>query len=258
MPFEFDGEQYKKASDHQRQWGAQLISELRLTGREQILDLGCGDGAPTAQLAGLVPQGHVLGIDASEGMIASTRRHARANLTFRLQDINEIDFHDEFDVVFSNATLHWIKDHCRLLANVLTGLRTDGVARFSFAGDGNCSNLFRVLDEVMGRAEFASYFREFDWPWYMPMIDAYSRLASGFDFREVKVWGENADRHFPDVESMVRWIDQPSLVPLLKHVDGPDKRRFRDAVVQRMIAETRQNDGRCFETFRRVHLFARR
>lgn len=69
MPYEFDAERYKQASAHQRSWGERLIAELALKGHEHILDLGCGDGRLTAQLAEQVPQGHVLGIDASQNMI---------------------------------------------------------------------------------------------------------------------------------------------------------------------------------------------
>jgi ubiquinone/menaquinone biosynthesis C-methylase UbiE len=69
MTFEFDGGKYQKASTHQKEWGAKLISEFTFNGSEHILDLGCGDGAITAELATLVPNGYVVGIDASRGMI---------------------------------------------------------------------------------------------------------------------------------------------------------------------------------------------
>ena len=55
---------------------------------------------------------------------------------------------------------------------------------------------------------------------------------------------------------MTRWIDQPSLVPFLAHVPEQDKEAFRTFVVDRMIQETRQPDGRCFETFRRINVAA--
>ena len=83
-------------------------------------------------------------------------------------------------------------------------------------------------------------------------------MVGEFDFREARVWDENADRFFPDAEAMVRWIEQPSLVPFLPHVSEPDRQSFRDAVVELMIATCRQDDGRCFETFRRVNLLARK
>jgi trans-aconitate 2-methyltransferase len=107
----FDGEKYRQASIHQKEWGMQLIVELPLNGRERILDLGCGDGALTAQLASRVPDGFVLGIDSAPSMIAAASHHARPNLRFELLDMRELNYDEEFDVVFSNSALHWVKDH---------------------------------------------------------------------------------------------------------------------------------------------------
>jgi trans-aconitate methyltransferase len=259
MKLDFDGEKYKLASDQQKAWGRLLISGLGLRGNEKILDLGCGDGALTAELAGLVPNGFVLGIDASQSMIETARKsHAGAGLQFRLHDINAIDFESEFDLVFSNATLHWIKDHGKMLRNVFRSLKDRGTARFQFAAEGNCSNLVRIVREVMSEQRYAAYFDEFDWPWYMPSVEEYRRLLENVPFAEKKVWIENADRYFESAEAMTKWIDQPSLVPFLACVAERARRPFRDAVVERMISRTRQRDGTCFETFRRLNVFARK
>jgi trans-aconitate methyltransferase len=71
-----------------------------------------------------------------------------------------------------------------------------------------------------------------------------------------KEWGTKliADRFFPDVEAIVKGVDQPNLVPFLAHVPETDRGAFRDVVVRRMIEETKQADGRCFETFRRINV----
>ena len=254
MAHEFDGEKYEKASAHQKEWGTKLIAELDLRGTERILDLGCGDGALTARIADLVPHGEVVGIDASRGMIEAARSKERKNLRFLLMDINELNYVEQFDVVFSNATLHWIKDHRRLLRNVGRALLKGGRLRFNFAGDGNCSHFFSVIRQAMSAEEFAADFAGFDWPWYMPSVEEYPALmeASGMD--KGRVWGENADRYFPDAAEMIRWIDQPSLVPFLAHLPDGAKLRFREYV--RMIELTRQADGRCFETFRRINVSA--
>ena len=106
----------------------------------------------------------------------------------------------------------------------------------------------------MAQEEFAAFFTEFVWPWYMPDLDEYKTLAESSELSHVRVWGENADRCFPDAEAMIRWIDQPSLVPFLVHV--PAKESFRDFVVDTMIRRTRQDDGRFFETFRRINVSA--
>ncbi len=122
--FEFDGKKYKTASKHQKEWGNDLISEFSFKGNEAILDLGCGDGILTEQLALSVPRGKVLGIDASLHMIETARMIHRNNLTFAHMDINKMNFEKEFDLIFSNAALHWVKDHRQLLKNAHKALKT--------------------------------------------------------------------------------------------------------------------------------------
>ena len=259
MAFEFDGEKYKKASAHQKEWGKRIISEFSFRGDERILDLGSGDGALTSMFAELVPDGFVLGIDASRGMIEEAGKIGKPNLLFREMDINSIEFREEFDLVFSNATLHWIKDHRSLLTRVIDSLKPGGIVRFNFAAAGNCSNFFRIVRELIAGDYYIRYFKDFEWPWYMPEIEEYRAMAEQFSFREARVWGENADRYFPDTDALVGWIDQPSIVPFLKHInDAETGELFRDAVVKRMIKATLQEDGTFFETFRRVNLFARK
>jgi trans-aconitate 2-methyltransferase len=133
MPHEFDAEAYKKSSTHQKEWGNRIISEFHFKGSERIMDLGCGDGVLTARLAEMVPEGFVLGIDSSRGMIEAARGLRSKNLEFRLEDINSLDYREEFDLVFSNATLHWVKDHNRLLESCFKSLKRGGKVRFNFA-----------------------------------------------------------------------------------------------------------------------------
>lgn len=147
--YEFDGEKYKQGSSHQKEWGTKLISELMLKGNERILDLGCGDGVLTKQLAGIVINGEVIGIDASEGMIKVAKELESKNLSFLILDIDDLNFKEEFDLIFSNATLHWVKDHNKLLRNCYTALKLGGLLRFNFAGHGNCSNFYEVVKTVM-------------------------------------------------------------------------------------------------------------
>jgi trans-aconitate methyltransferase len=106
--------------------------------------------------------------------------------------------------------------------------------------------------------DYIQYFTDFEWPWYFPELSKYETLVKEYPFKETKIWGENADRYFPDVNSIVKWIDQPSLVPFLEVVPQPEKQRFRNYIVEKMIEVTLQKDGRCFETFRRINLWARK
>ncbi|RLA08061.1 MAG: methyltransferase type 11 [Gammaproteobacteria bacterium] len=257
--FDFDGEKYREASNHQKEWGSKLISELKLDGTEHILDLGCGDGTITALLSKHVPNGYVVGIDASKGMINTAKKTYKLdNIDFKLLDINTIRYLDKFDIVVSNAALHWIKNHKQLLANIYMALKNNGIVRFNFAANENCSNFLKAIKRIIKYPRYKKYFKDFIWPWYMPKINEYKLLMGQSLFSEIKVWGENADRNFPDKETMIKWIDQPSIVPFLMHIKEKDKKEFRDTVIKQMIEETSQPEGTCFETFRRINVLAKK
>jgi len=252
----FDGKKYEEASQHQRKWGTKLINELKLKGDEIILDLGCGNGLTTRELAMRVPGGKVVGVDNAPSMLETADAHRTENTELLLLDINELSFRSEFDVVFSSATLHWILDHERLLDNICAALKPGGFARMQFACDGNCSNFFAVAREVMKLHDFEKHFRGFTWPWYMPKLKEYEKLLSKTEFRDSRVWGENADHHFPNEESMAGWIEQPSIVPLIAALPESLRTQFRNDVVERMLKRTKQADGTYFETFRRINIYA--
>ncbi len=232
-----------------------LIDELALRGNEQVIDLGCGDGILTRQIAERVPGGSVLGVDSSPSMINTAKKLEGGNLRFEVLNINDLTFEGEFDVAFSNAALHWVKDHGRLLDHVRSGLRAGGRIRFNFAGDGNCSNFFAVAREVMELPRYRRYFEQAQWPWFMPTLEEYEFLVRSKKFSEHRTWTENADRFFTEDE-LLSWIDQPSLVPLLALVHENDKKGMRDLVVEKMKERTRAPDGSYFETFRRMNLSA--
>lgn len=203
-----------------------------------------------------MPGGRTVGIDASEGMIKTAKELETDRLSFINMDIDSISFIDEFDLIFSNAALHWVEDHKKLLASCHRALKKNGIIRFKFAGDGNCSNFYEVIREAMRNKNYKKYFLSFEWPWFMPETEEYKSLVTGTDFKDVEVCGENADRYFATKDEMIKWIDQPAIVPFLKLIGDENKKAFRDEVVSRMIDKTEQPDGRCFETFRRINVRA--
>lgn len=102
-----------------------------------------------------------MGIDASIGMINTAKELEGLNLSFMCLDIAEMEFNNNFDIIFSNAALHWVKDHERLLDSCRTALKPNGVVRFNFAGDGNCSNFYEVIRQVMNEPTYRKYFENF-------------------------------------------------------------------------------------------------
>lgn len=259
MTYEFNGEKYKKSSTHQKEWGNKIINELKISKNAKILDLGCGDGTITLELAKKAPQGFVLGIDASTGILDMAKQNEIKNLAFEKMDINHLTLSDKFDLIFSNATLHWIKDHIKLWKSIYPLLNNKGIIRFNFAADGNCASFFKIIKKIIQKTEYVQFFKEFEWSWFMPEIKKYQNIIKEVSFLNIDIWEENADRFFPNEESLIGWIDQPSIVPFLKHIPGNKlKKQFRNTVVEAMIKKTKQKDNKYFETFRRINVMAKR
>ena len=118
----WNAEDYAKNSSAQLKWAQELIEKLALQGGESVLDIGCGDGKITSQLALAADNGNVVGIDQSEEMIRlASERFPSAkypNLSFLCMDATGISLSRKFDVGFSNAALHWVKDHAKALRGV--------------------------------------------------------------------------------------------------------------------------------------------
>lgn len=256
--YEFDGEKYKAASSHQKEWGKSLISNISLQGDEIILDLGCGDGHLTEQLSLLVPGGKVFGIDASVGMITTAQKICRDNLVFLHMDMNDLHYSGEFHIIFSNAALHWVKDHRRLLRNSYTALKTGGILLWDFGGSGNCFDFLAVMQKKIAEDNYRDFFRDFEMPWFMPSKAHYEKLISGICFSDYSVTEVNRDRYFATSDEIIKWIDQPCIVPFMEYIPDPLKSTFRREVIEEMLARTRQPDGTYFGAFRRLQVYARK
>ncbi len=133
-PYNWNAQDYAKNSANQQQWARELFPKLKLQGNEALLDIGCGDGKITAELARSLPEGWVVGVDSSEKMITlaqnSFPQKDYRNLTFQVMDARKLAFQSRFDVVFSNAALHWIVDQKAVLEGVQRSLKPGGICYF--------------------------------------------------------------------------------------------------------------------------------
>ncbi|MDO5602831.1 MAG: methyltransferase type 11, partial [Oscillospiraceae bacterium] len=140
--------------------------------------------------------------------------------------------------------------------NVFRALKENGVLLWDFAGNGNCSNFFEVVREKIQSKKYKQYFSDFEWPWYMPAKDDYEKIVAASGCCRYSIAEVNRDRFFSNADEMIKWIDQPSIVPFVSMIPEEMKMEFRDDVIQAMLARTLQPDGTCFETFRRIRVKA--
>ena len=123
----------------------------------------------TAEIANLVHAGHVIGVDNSTTMIdlANKRYPSKdySNLSFEVMDARSLSFSECFDVIFSNAALHWLKDHSLVVKGTYRGLRPGGRILFQMGGKGNAKVILYVLEEIVSLPRWDSYFKGFDFPY---------------------------------------------------------------------------------------------
>jgi len=127
----WNAEDYCQHSHVQEEAAQSLIQQIQWYGNEQVLDIGCGDGKITAKIADLVKNGAVLGIDVSPEMISfSQKKFAKdlyPNLTFLLQNAEELNYINRFGVIFSSFAIQWVSDQKLLFAKMHQGLIAGGL-----------------------------------------------------------------------------------------------------------------------------------
>jgi trans-aconitate 2-methyltransferase len=228
---DWDAATYDRVSgDVQLVWALEQLERVSLGGDEVALDAGCGSGRVTSELVHRLPRGRVYGVDQAPSMVEHARRALGYSATILGQDLAELELPEPVDVVFSNATFHWIQDHDALFAAVHRALRPGGRLVAQCGGRGNIDAFRTIADEVAGEEPFAPYFDGWRRPWnYATTEDTEERLRNA-GFENISCWFEpkrvspEDPRAFIQTVCLVRHLD-----PLPEELRAP----FVDLVLQR-------------------------
>ena len=162
-----------------------LVDLLAPKSDERILDLGCGTGVLTSEIA--MSGAKVFGIDRSPEMVAQARSKFPA-LRFEVVDATEMKFNEEFDAVFSNAVLHWIPEAEQVVRGIARVLKPGGRFVAEFGGKGNIQTLVKAFHRAfaglgMSEPEDVS-------PWFYPGIAEYAALLEkhGLEVRSASLF----------------------------------------------------------------------
>jgi trans-aconitate methyltransferase len=206
----WDPEDYAVHSDGQLVWARDLMARMKLSGGESILDIGCGDGKVTAELARAVPRGVVVGVDSSSEFILFAREHYPArthpNLKFEECDARGLAYSRMFDIAFSNAALHWLDDHRAFLAGLARSLKPGGQMTISCGGAGNAEEIASAMDDVVRRPKWREWFADFKFPWFFYSTSDYARWLpeAGFTARRLELIDRDMTRKGKD--GLVSWL----------------------------------------------------
>jgi trans-aconitate methyltransferase len=184
---------YYHQSALQQAMAKEQLDQLHLGGTERILDVGCGDGKITAQIAARVRGGFVLGVDPSPDMIAFASSlfgpPALANLRFVLADARNLTYREEFDLVVSFNALHWVPEQREALRSIHAALKPGGRAQLRLVSNGPRKSLEDVIEEIRDEARWAHHFQGFRKPYAHFTPDEYRALAEleGFQILQLRV-----------------------------------------------------------------------
>jgi trans-aconitate 2-methyltransferase len=187
---DWDASAYDRVSDVQEDWSRGVIDRLDLQGDETVLDAGCGSGRVTKLLLERLPQGRVIGVDASPSMIEKARDALPDGTEFIVSDLLDLELDQAVDAVFSNATFHWILDHRRLFKRLHAALRPGGAIEAQCGGIGNLDEFLNSLENINGDERFAPYVRGVASTWNFASPGDTELRLDGAGFEDTRCWLE--------------------------------------------------------------------
>ncbi|RBY80615.1 methyltransferase type 11 [Geodermatophilus sp. TF02-6] len=200
---DWDAAGYARLSTPQQSWARDVLARLHLRGDETVVDLGCGAGLVTEQLAALVPRGRVVAVDVSAAMVRATRARLGDRAEVVRADLHEFTWPEPADVLVSTATLHWVPDHARLWRHLRGLLRPGGVLAVQYGGAGNIPGVEEAMAELAGREPFAAHLAPFRSPWTFDAVETARREVATAGFTDVRVWSERRPARPPDVPAFL-------------------------------------------------------
>lgn len=242
----WDPDRYARNAGFVAELGAPVVDLAEIVPGERVLDLGCGDGALTVKLkeAGA----DVLGVDASADQIGAA---AARGLDARVMDGHALDFDGEFDLVFSNATLHWLSSNPdRVIAGVARALKPGGRFVAEMGGFGNVGAIRRALHASLAKRRVDA--QAYD-PWYFPTIGDYaSRLERGGLLVTYALLFDRPTRLPGELEDWLDTFGEPFLTPLPAAAHPAVKREVAEAVAGAL----RHDDGVWYADYVRLRFRA--
>jgi trans-aconitate methyltransferase len=230
---------------------AKVLDLLDAKPGERILDLGCGTGHLTARIA--EAGAHVVGVDRSPEMIRQAKQRYPA-LRFEVMDAREIALDGIFDAVFSNATLHWIREPERVVAGIRKSLCPGGRFVAEFGGKGNTGELLSAVRRAWLKSGLAGTAPD---PWYYPSLAQYAGLLEqhGFEVTHATL----VDRPTPLGDG------ERGLPNWLKMFGGAFLEGLPEATRERLVEEIERasrpklfRDGHWVVDYRRLRVVAKR
>lgn len=230
---DWQAERYARNARFVAELGQPVLDLLDPRPGERILDLGCGDGVQARRLLDLGCA--VVGVDAGPDMV---RAATALGVDARVADGHALGFVSEFDAVFSNAALHWMKrDPDAVVAGVAKALRPGGRFVGEMGGHGNVAAITTALLAVLARRGLDGMTAH---PWYFPAPPAYRARLEAHGFRVEAM--DLIPRPTPLLTGMPGWLETFA-EPFLKLLPEVERAAAKDEAVGLLAPTLRDEAG---------------
>lgn len=252
MPW--DPKQYHKFQAERSAPFYDLLSLVEVRPNLKVVDLGCGTGELTRQLADVLPNSDVTGIDSSLQMLDAARAASFSSPTLHFEQGDQAQLTGEWDLIFSNAALHWSENHIELIARLFERLAPGGQIAVQIPSNHNHIS-HQIYRETADEEPFKSILKGFQR--YAPVlsIDDYARLLFVCGAEDIIVFEKIYAHILEDSDAVVEWISGTALVPYFERL-GEHKEEFVNAIRKKMRAA--MPDMPVFYPFRRTLFSARK
>jgi trans-aconitate methyltransferase len=243
----WNAQEYRKNSQNQYRWGMELVSKTGVKTGDSVLDIGCGDGKITAEIAKKASGGKTVGLDSSAKMLKLGKKLFPAseypNLSFKKADAQKFDVKGPFDLVFSNACLHWIKDQNKVLKNINKVLRPGGRIFFQMGGKGNAGIMNEIMDNMINNDEWKKYFKKFKGAYYFYSPEEYNVFLKKNGIQPVRVFLTPKVAVHEGATGLAAWV-RTTWLPYTHMVPVKLRESFIGEAVNKYLTATKQIDNK--------------
>src|SRR5947199_10529314 len=244
---EWNAEQYAKNARFVSDLGQAVLDLLNPQPGERILDLGCGDGALTERL--VAAGANVVGVDSSADMVRAAKDRG---LDARVVDGYTLEFDSEFDAVFSNAAMHWMKrDPDAVVAGAYRALKCGGRFAAEMGGHGCVAAIVVALCATLENYSVSNPASLI--PWYFPTPEEYRLRLERAGFRVEYI--ALIPRPTPLPTGMRGWLETFA-IPFTKSVPAEKRSAFLDEATERLRPALCDEQGRWTADYMRLRFLA--
>jgi trans-aconitate 2-methyltransferase len=252
----WDPSTYLRYGDERRRPFADLLNRVAVTDPVEVVDLGCGPGTLTVDLAHRWPKARIHGVDSSQEMITAARA-LNSPVEFTVGDVRDWRPDPNLDVIVANAVLQWVPGHDELLRQWVAALHPGAGLAFQVPGNFDAAS-HQSIRTVAGR------------PHWRDRVPELRDLASVLDPREyaallvaagcrVDAWETTYLHQLPVIGAehpVLTWVEGTALRPVHSVLSDVEWQEFKSELRELLVVEYPETGGRVYFPFRRIFVVA--